>query len=84
MSVFNIKMRNELLTKGRNAEPIFVKFPGGDSVIYALTNSEYSPYCKYCWNSLVIKKFPETYNHFGDKIKGFCDKCNCQYPIRYV
>lgn len=83
MESYSQKMKTFLEAKGKNAEPVFVNFPG-DCVIYALNGSAYNPYCKHCHNSLIIQRLDEPFNNFDDTIKGFCDKCNKVYPIRYV
>lgn len=83
MSDFAVQMRQSLLKKTPK-EPIFVNFPNGCCVIYALTESTYNPYCKHCLNSVIIQTDKVPFNQFGDKTSGTCDKCNIMYPLRYV
>ena len=68
----------------KKGEPIFVNFPNGDCVIYAQKGSLWNPYCKHCWNSLVVKIYEEPYNQFKDCEGGYCDKCSLFYPIRRI
>jgi hypothetical protein len=85
LSDFSKKIRNEIL-KNSSKEPIFVNFGMDNVIIYALEMSEsnYSPYCKNCWNSLVIRHNETPINKFDDENCGICDKCSIIYPIRYV
>lgn len=70
--------------KERKGEPLFVNFPDGSTVSYLSTDSSYHPYCKYCWNSLVLVKTDEPYNKFNDREKGYCDKCNKVFIVRRI
>lgn len=81
-SPFFSKVRQSII---ENKEPVFVNFPNGNKVIYDLPcGSKTAPFCNVCQNSLNISTCVESYNTFGDKTSGTCDKCNLKFIIRYI
>lgn len=71
-----LEMVREALAVESN-EQVIVNVGGPTPLLFLAKDSHTSPYCKHCWNSLVVK-------NGENKQLGFCNKCNLKWEVASV
>ena len=75
-----IEMVKDQLSKPGIDEVIINSYTHKRKLLFVCKNDQ-TPYCKQCWNSLVIKTMSGYINCL---YIGYCNKCNLDWQVGYI